>query len=119
MDLVFVETHGFTAALPEYFEDDESYRAFQDHLLQNPTAGSVMRGCGGLRKIRWHDSRRGKGKRGGLRLIYLYFPDLAMLGLVDVYGKNESEDLSASQRGVLSRIADGLRRDLEERRCKR
>ena len=52
MDLVFVETHGFTAALPEYFANDESYRAFQDYLLHNPTAGSVMRGCGGLRKIR-------------------------------------------------------------------
>lgn len=86
MNLLFVETRGFSSTLSEYFEDDESYRHFQESLMENPEAGAVMRGCGGLRKVRWQDPRRGKGKRSGLRVIYLHLPEFSVLGLVDVYG---------------------------------
>lgn len=50
--------------------DDEAYLAFQDELKKNPEAGDVIQGTGGLRKLRFGDPRRGKGKRGGLRVIY-------------------------------------------------
>ena len=69
MKLVFFETPLFTRLLKDYL-NDESYRALQRALLGNPELGNVMPGTGGFRKIRWEDSRRGKGKRGGLRVIY-------------------------------------------------
>ena len=119
MNLLFVETRGFSSNLSDYFEDDESYRRFQEFLMENPEAGAVMKGCGGLRKVRWQHPRRGKGKRSGLRVIYLHLPEFAVLGLVDVYGKNEAEDLTSPERRILSQLADGFRSDIQERRRKR
>jgi hypothetical protein len=71
MKLVFFETPLFTRLLADYL-NDESYQALQRMLLENPELGDVMPGTGGFRKVRWEDSRRGKGKRGGLRVIYYY-----------------------------------------------
>lgn len=119
MNLLFVETRGFSSAISNYFEDDESYRCFQEYLMENPEVGAVMRGCGGLRKVRWQDSRRGKGKRSGLRVIYLHLPEFGVLGLVDIYGKNEAEDLTSAERRELAHLADGFRSDIRERRQKR
>ena len=55
----------------EYLDDDE-YRGLQGFLAGKPAAGDVMAGTGGFRKLRWGDPRRGKGKRGGLRVIYYH-----------------------------------------------
>jgi hypothetical protein len=68
----FIEAPTFTALVAEYLEEDE-YRALQSFLAGDPEAGDVMSGTGGFRKLRWADRRRGKGKRGGLRVIYYYF----------------------------------------------
>jgi hypothetical protein len=65
----FIEAPTFTALIAEYLEDDE-YGALQSLLAGDPEAGDVMPGTGGFR--RWADRRRGKGKRGGLRVIYYY-----------------------------------------------
>ena len=67
----FIETSLFTRFLPTYLED-EGYRFLQSYLAENPQAGKVISGAGGIRKLRWRDQRRGKGKRGGLRVIYYY-----------------------------------------------
>lgn len=71
-----------------------------------------MRGCGGLRKLRWPDVRRGKGKRGGLRVIYLLVPELEMAVLIDVYNKDEADDLTTEEREIFTNLArtsrDGL-----------
>ena len=71
MKLVFLETPLFTSLLGDYLTD-ESYRELQRVLMENPQLGDVMPGTGGFRKVRWEDARRGKGKRGGLRIIYYY-----------------------------------------------
>ena len=68
MNVTFVELGQFTRLRPEFFPDDEHFREFQNGLMYNPRLGPVIPGCGGIRKIRWPDSRRGKGKRGGLRI---------------------------------------------------
>jgi len=68
MKLVFFETPQFSRLLPDYLSD-ESYQELQRILLENPEIGNVMPGTGGFRKVRWEDTRRGKGKRGGLRVI--------------------------------------------------
>lgn len=71
MKLVFVEAPLFTRLLADYLTDN-TYRDLQAALLENPELGDVMPGTGGFRKLRWQDSCRGKGKRGGLRVIYYY-----------------------------------------------
>ena len=71
MDLVFLETPLFTRLLGDYLSD-KSYRELEQALMENPELGDVMPGTGGFRKARWNDARRGKGKRGGLRIIYYY-----------------------------------------------
>ena len=62
--MLFVETSLFTAQLARYFSDDD-YREFQTHLLARPDAGAIIRGSGGIRKVRW--GAGGRGKSGGVR----------------------------------------------------
>jgi hypothetical protein len=65
------ETTTFTATVGHYLTDDE-YRLLQSYMLEHPEVGDVMPRTGGFRKLRWFDERRGKGKRGGLRVIYYW-----------------------------------------------
>jgi len=69
MKLAFFETPLFTRILDGYLTD-ENYRELQRALMENPEMGDRMPGTGGFRKVLWEDARRGKGKRGGLRIIY-------------------------------------------------
>ena len=69
MKAVFVELPAFERHRVEYL-DEEGFSALQRELMRTPTAGEVLEGTGGLRKMRFADKRRGKGKRGGLRAIY-------------------------------------------------
>ncbi len=105
MKQTFVETRVFTARMKARL-DDEAFRALQNALMTNPQLGDPMPGCGGLRKVRWSDPSRGKGKRGGVRVIYLNIPEVDRIDLITVYGKDEKDDLSASERKVLRRIAE-------------
>jgi len=79
MQLVFLETPLFTRLLGDYLTD-ESYRELQCALMDNPQVGDLMPGTGGFRKIRREDARRGKGKRGGLRVIYYYLVAITSSG---------------------------------------
>lgn len=69
MGATFVELPPFERHRAQYFNDEE-FRGFQRLLLKQPDAGAVIQGTGGLRKVRFADSSRQKGKRGGLRVIY-------------------------------------------------
>ena len=82
--------------------DDDDYRALQITLLLRPEQGSVIRGSGGLRKIRW--SAEGRGKRGGLRVIYFWRKANSTCYLLFLYQKNEQGDLSATQIRMLARL---------------
>ena len=97
----FVETAVFTSLIVEAIEDDE-YKALQVALLLRPEQGSLIRGSGGLRKIRW--SGKGRGKRGGLRVIYYWEPARSTCYMLFAYWKNEQGDLTATQVRTLARI---------------
>lgn len=96
----FIEATAFTRQLLHYLQDDE-YRSLQDALAENPQLGEVIQGTGGFRKMRWADQRRGKGKRGGLRVVYFYFEEDEQIWMLTVYGKNEADDLSKEQKKAL------------------
>jgi hypothetical protein len=103
MKLVFFETPLFSRLLSDYLTD-ESYRALQQALLENPELGDVMQGTGGFRKVRWEDSRRGKGKRGGLRVIYYYLTVDHQIWFFTLYGKDEAADLMAEEKKLLKKV---------------
>ncbi len=72
------------------------------YLAGRPEAGVVMEGTGGVRKLRW--AREGRGKSGGVRVIYFYYNDGMPLYLLTVYGKNEKDNLSAAERNELAKL---------------
>lgn len=96
----FIEAPAFTKHVASYLSD-ENYRALQIELASNPLLGDVMQGTGGLRKVRWADPRRGKGRRGGLRIIYYYFPDGNQIWFMTLYDKNEAADLTPAETKML------------------
>ena len=83
----------------------------QQLLMENPEAGAVMPGCGGLRKLRSSDASRGKGKRGGARVIYLHVPLARRFYMLDIYGKDEKDDPSADEKKQLRQLAEQLKRE--------
>ena len=109
---VFIEASGFTAVVKTYLGDDDRYAELQTFLLERPEAGTVIPGAGPLRKLRWKDARRGKSKRGGLRIIYLHIPDARVLFMLDVYDKDEADDLSAGEKRELRTLTEDLVREL-------
>jgi hypothetical protein len=84
--------------------------AMQRELLADPQRGDVVPGCGGLRKLRVGDPRRGKGKLGGARVISLHVAEADVIYLMDIYGKDEQEDLTADQKRILKRLAEETKR---------
>lgn len=111
----FVEAPIFTRLLSTYLTDDD-YRALQQHLARDPEAGDVISGTGGFRKLRWRDQRRGKGKRGGLRVIYYYLVSDAQIWLMTLFDKDEAADLSSSEKRILKDAVNEETRQREQRR---
>jgi hypothetical protein len=97
----FVETPVFTAAVRRQL-DDESYRALQLALLLRRTQGPIIQGGAGLRKLRW--AVEGRGKRGGVRLIYYWEPASQTFYMLYLYAKNEQGDLTADQLKMLAKL---------------
>jgi hypothetical protein len=110
MKLTFVEALWFTPRLKAR-ADDELYRALQNEIAEQPDKGKVMPGCGGLRKLRFADPARGKGKRGGLRIVYLYIPEASRMDFFDVYDKNEKDDLTPKEKKLLAELAKTVRQE--------
>jgi hypothetical protein len=111
-----VEAPIFTQLVSSYLEDDE-YQQLQLFLAANPDAGNLMPGTGGCRKLRWADRRRGKGKRGGLRVIYYHLVKDMHIWLLTLYDKDELVDLSPREKRLLkAAIEDEVRRRSRFRR---
>lgn len=106
--MLFVEAPAFTRHLTSYFTDDQ-YAQLQAALMAHPEAGAVMPQTGGFRKLRWPDPRRGKGTRGGLRIIYYCFREASQIWLMTLYGKNELKDLTPAQKCALKAAIDAER----------
>ena len=99
--MIFVETTVFTDAVGKLLDDD-SYSAMQLALLLRPEAGALIRQSGGLRKLRW--TLTGRGKRGGIRVIYFWHTATETFYLLYAYPKNKQDDLTAKQLKVLRRL---------------
>jgi mRNA-degrading endonuclease RelE of RelBE toxin-antitoxin system len=102
--MIFIETSIFTKEIQHLLSDD-SYRMLQASLILRPDAGNLIKGSGGLRKIRWN--LHGIGKRGALRIIYYWQPPDKIFMLFP-YQKNEQEDLTPDQIKLLRGIVKEL-----------
>jgi hypothetical protein len=109
---IFIELPPFGRHRAEYIDDD-AFRQLQIMLMSDPEAGDAMPGTGGLRKLRFADDRRGKGKRGGLRVIYFWWEIRSQFWLFTIYDKDEMSDLTPAQRKALKEM---IKTELEARR---
>ena len=101
--MVILETHAFTARILALLSDDE-YRLLQQELVARPDAGRLIRGTSGLRKVRW--AAKGRGRRGGARIIYYWHVPGDRLLMLLAYAKSEQDDLTRRQRAVLRTIVE-------------
>jgi mRNA-degrading endonuclease RelE of RelBE toxin-antitoxin system len=104
--VIFRETTLFTKQVVERLTDSE-YRELQAALLLQPELGDLIPETGGLRKIRWAEARRGKGKRGGLRVIYYWYAPLTLIYLLVMYSKSDRDDLSPREKKTLRKLVSG------------
>ena len=106
--LTFVESPAFTKQCTDLWSDAE-YSAFQQFLAAQPEAGDVIPGLGGLRKVRW--SAKGRGKRGGARVIYLLLLQPGLIYLFQAYTKGDIADLSQEQKKRLRAAVEEIKKD--------
>lgn len=99
----FIETSIFSKLIYTYLTDDE-YLGLQIFLLKHPEEGNIVRGSGGVRKLRWGSS--GKGKRGGVRVIYYFKKRADEIWMLTIYGKSETENIPAH---ILRQIAEEVK----------
>ncbi|RKZ94307.1 MAG: type II toxin-antitoxin system RelE/ParE family toxin [Gammaproteobacteria bacterium] len=101
--MVIIETHTFTKRINSLMDDDV-YRELQNELIESPDTGKIIKGSGGIRKIRWSGS--GRGKRGGSRLIYYRATNKDQIYMLFIYEKKEISDLTKDQLSVLKKAVE-------------
>ncbi|KFC00954.1 cytotoxic translational repressor of toxin-antitoxin stability system [Trabulsiella guamensis ATCC 49490] len=102
--MLFIETNIFTEDVKKLLSDDE-YRKFQQFMADNPDWGDVIQNTGGLRKVRW--VAKGKGKRGGVRVIYYHKLAESQIRLLLIYKKGVQDDLSDDEKRQLRALNEG------------
>jgi len=101
--MVIVEFPIFTRAITKLLSEDE-YAELQWTLIRHPDIGDLMQGCKGLRKMRW--KLRGKGKRGGMRVIYYWVTAQNQILMLLAYAKNQQDDLTEEQKQILVKLIE-------------
>lgn len=101
--MLFIETSTFTKLLPNYLTDEE-YRGLQVYLLQKPDAGDLIKGSGGVRKVRW--SPEGSGKSGGVRAIYYWKKSDHEIWMLTLYSKTERASIPGH---MLKQVAEAIK----------
>ena len=108
-----VEMPEFTERVEELLSEEQCYELLT-HIAQNPECGDVMPGTGGVRKLRW--ALRGKGKRGGARVIYYYHDRHMPILLITMYPKSAKRDLSQAEKNELRKLMPVLVSTYKSRR---
>lgn len=109
MKRTFVESSLFARRVNE--EGANVLKEIQTEVLKNPESGRVIQGTGGLRKLRIGDAGRGKGRRGGFRVIYLDLPHVERTHLIALYDKSEKEDISTDEKKALKALVEQIKKE--------
>ena len=94
----FIETPTFTRMLTALLTDDE-YRGLQNELMEDPERGDIIKGGGGIRKLRY--AAQGRGKSGGVRVIYYWVKDNHQIYMLVVYPKSKKDNLTDKETAIL------------------
>ncbi len=105
MLITIVELPEFIRSIKKLLSKKEKENLFF-HLSVNPKSGNLIQGTNGVRKLRW--ARDGKGKSGGIRVIYFYHNVKMPLFLLTAFGKGEKDNLTKNERNELSKLVDVL-----------
>jgi hypothetical protein len=109
MKRLFVESSLFARRVNE--AGVEVLKEIQLEILKNPEGGRVIQGTGGMRKLRVRDEGRGKGKRGGFRVIYLDLPEVERTHLLALFDKNEKDDISKDEKKSLKALVEQIKKE--------
>jgi len=101
--LVFIETPKFSQLVEEYLTDDE-YSALQQALMDEPEAGDVVKGSGGVRKLRW--AAPGRGKSAGYRVIYFLKNEAGVVWMLTMYAKNEKSTIPGYKLAQIRKVLE-------------
>ena len=110
MQRIFVETSLFQRYVDK-LNDATLLSEIQNILLKNPSEGDIIAGAGGVRKLRVRDISRGKGKRGGFRVLYLDLPEKKKNNLLLIFRKNESEDISPDEKKEIRALVSLIKKE--------
>ena len=103
MDMEVIQTKVFEKVISALLNEEE-YRQLEATLVQNPGIGAIIPDSGGIRKMRW--KRQGKGKRGGIRVIYYWMTSSFQILMLYAYSKSKQEDLSRNEIKVLKQLVE-------------
>jgi hypothetical protein len=104
---IFIETQEFSKKWKSLGMSDSDLRELQNYLLEKPDAGKIIKGTGGIRKVRW---ARNKGKSGGIRSLYIDFTKDAKLYFITVFGKNEKDNISDHEKNLIKKFVQTLKK---------
>ncbi len=108
--ITIIETQQFTGKADKIMRAAEKDELF-DFIARNPKEGDAISGTGGVRKLRF--AIQGKGKRGGVRVIYYYYDDRNPVLLFTVFGKNEKSDLTKKEKNILYGIVQDIKKEMK------
>lgn len=111
MKRTFVESSTFSKRIDH--EGTEVLQKIQIELIKNPEIGRVIQGTGGLRKMRFADASRGKGKRGGYRVIYLDVAVAERTYLLAIYNKDTKDEITPQEKKILKKLVEKLKREIQ------
>lgn len=103
--ITVAETRTFQRKVSRLLSDSEREDLIT-YLSEYPCAGVIMEGSGGIRKLRW--ARSGRGKSGGIRVVYYFYDETMPLYLLAAFGKNEKASLSKKERNLLAKVVEEL-----------
>lgn len=101
----FIETPTFTRQILELLPDGD-YRGLQNELMEDPERGDIIKGGGGIRKVRY--AAQGHGKRGGIRVIYYWLRDDGQIYMLLAYPKSKKDDLTDKETAILRDLVKEL-----------
>jgi len=107
----FIYTVKFDKKWKDAGLDDDDLRLFEIFLLENPAAGKIMEGTGGLRKVRW--ALPSAGKSGGIRALYIDFLMVEKIIAIDLFSKDEKENLTKSERNNIKKVVKSIGEEIE------
>jgi len=111
MKRTFAETFVFTKSWSDLRLSDVDLQNLQNYILENPDAGDIIQGTGGLTKLRW--TLPNKGKSGGIRVLYVDFIRQEKIILINCYGKSEKDSISDKEKAIYKSIIKSIKEELK------